>query len=75
MFTDEQVKLVVGETLVSTHVVMATMFDLEAGIKGFTVADVIAAVLDRDEDAPLEERTRLVFKNRRQAHADGAPPE
>lgn len=46
MFTNEQVKLVVGETLVSVHAVMATMFDFEGGNDPYTVADVIAAVVN-----------------------------
>lgn len=75
MFTNEQVNLVVGETFVSTNIVMATMFDFEARDNKLTVADVIAAVLESDEEGPAGERSSLLFKIRSQPGADHLPPE
>lgn len=75
MFTNEQVNLVVSETLVSTHIVMATMFDFEAGNRKFTVADVIAAILVEGKDVPAEERARCWYKSRRQSDAERSQPE
>lgn len=45
MFTNEQVRFVTEETLVSTHRAMATMLEFEAADDRYTLADVIAAVV------------------------------
>lgn len=47
MFTNEQVRLVTEETLVTTHRAMATMLAFEAGDDRYTLADVIAAVVNQ----------------------------
>lgn len=47
MFTNEQVRLVTEETLVSTHKALATMLGFEAGDGRYTLADVIAAVMNQ----------------------------